>query len=339
MKKNVKSLMDEIQKSKFHVWVNPDGCLCRPGYTFVHGVMTDNVPAAVSRLFEKSKETIGNIDAYIVTFGDNATAQETAASVSAGIALRFMFPTQMVTEATDLYFGTEIEANDKNRNLVYEAALQITAQSLALQYSPATVYIGGGINIEGYATVNKELVVVFPEAMAAEAVLAADVLSKSSNNAPWQTIHNLCKYQSPLISDVVADAIPVLLKKPKDANRKHAVAATRQTERDTLAAIMDLVADLGPNSYIGAAFDGVFEVAEENIENDACFSMKARANALEAEAERRLAMAKEKSIEAQRQLQAAQEFKKKFEINRDEWATLRRMLYDAGYQIEDRLGY
>ena len=54
------------------------------------------------------------------------------------------------------------------------------------------------------------------------------------------------------------------------------VGATKQQERDTLAAIMQMVEELGPNSYLATAFAGCFEDAEENIENDFAFSMKER---------------------------------------------------------------
>ena len=52
--------------------------------------------------------------------------------------------------------------------------------------------------------------------------------------------------------------------------------ATKQQERDTLAAIMKMVEELGPQSYLATAFDGCFEIAEQNIENDFADSMKDR---------------------------------------------------------------
>lgn len=52
--------------------------------------------------------------------------------------------------------------------------------------------------------------------------------------------------------------------------------ATKQEERDTLAAIRKMVEDLGPQSYLATAFEGCFEDAESNIENDFGDSMKAR---------------------------------------------------------------
>lgn len=53
--------------------------------------------------------------------------------------------------------------------------------------------------------------------------------------------------------------------------------ATKDQEREVLEKIKAMVAELGPQSYLKTAFDGVFEDAEQNIEFDAAFSMKARA--------------------------------------------------------------
>lgn len=47
------------------------------------------------------------------------------------------------------------------------------------------------------------------------------------------------------------------------------VPATKEQERETLEKIKSMVADLGPQSYLAAAFQGVFEDAEQNIEDDA----------------------------------------------------------------------
>ena len=49
---------------------------------------------------------------------------------------------------------------------------------------------------------------------------------------------------------------------------------SKEQEFQTLEKIKKLVADLGEDSYIGFAFEGCFEVAEENIKNDfACNAM------------------------------------------------------------------
>lgn len=57
---------------------------------------------------------------------------------------------------------------------------------------------------------------------------------------------------------------------------REGVGATKQQERDTLAAIMQMVEELGPESYLKTAFAGCFEDAENNIEDDAAYSMKER---------------------------------------------------------------
>lgn len=49
---------------------------------------------------------------------------------------------------------------------------------------------------------------------------------------------------------------------------------TKAQEREALEKIKNMVAELGKNSYVGTAFEGCFELAEENIEYDAAFSMK-----------------------------------------------------------------
>lgn len=54
------------------------------------------------------------------------------------------------------------------------------------------------------------------------------------------------------------------------------VPASKQQEREALATIRQIVADLGPDSYLATAFTGCFDDAEENIENDFAFSMNAR---------------------------------------------------------------
>lgn len=61
--------------------------------------------------------------------------------------------------------------------------------------------------------------------------------------------------------------------------------STKEQERKALAQIKKIVDSLGKDSYIGTAFEGCFEIAEENIENDFACSMKQRAEKAAAEAE------------------------------------------------------
>lgn len=52
--------------------------------------------------------------------------------------------------------------------------------------------------------------------------------------------------------------------------------ATKQQERDALAEIQKIVETLGPDSYLAIAFEGCFDDARENIENDFALSMNGR---------------------------------------------------------------
>lgn len=55
------------------------------------------------------------------------------------------------------------------------------------------------------------------------------------------------------------------------------MAATKEQERKALEKIRKIIEELGgADSYIGMAFEGCFEIAEENIENDFGCSMKQR---------------------------------------------------------------
>ena len=59
------------------------------------------------------------------------------------------------------------------------------------------------------------------------------------------------------------------------------VPATKAQEREALEKIKALVAELGPQSYLKTAFEGVYEVAEMNIDEDAAYSFPGRVNILE----------------------------------------------------------
>lgn len=64
------------------------------------------------------------------------------------------------------------------------------------------------------------------------------------------------------------------------------MTATKEMERKALEKIRKIVVDLGECSYIGMAFEGCFEIAEENIENDFGCSMQQRAEAAEERAKK-----------------------------------------------------
>jgi len=56
---------------------------------------------------------------------------------------------------------------------------------------------------------------------------------------------------------------------------------TKEQERKVLAQVRKLVDGLGEDSYVGTAFEGCWEIAEQNIENDWACSMKDRAESAE----------------------------------------------------------
>lgn len=59
------------------------------------------------------------------------------------------------------------------------------------------------------------------------------------------------------------------------------VPATKDQEREALATIRKIVEELGPQSYIGTAFEGCFQDAEDNIEYEYGCSMKQKLESAE----------------------------------------------------------
>ena len=86
------------------------------------------------------------------------------------------------------------------------------------------------------------------------------------------------------------------------------MVATKEQEREALKKIRKIVDALGDGSYLATAFEGCFEDAEENIENDFGCSWKQRAESLEA----KLSGAEEQIDELNRQVN-------KFREDRDCW--------------------
>lgn len=80
--------------------------------------------------------------------------------------------------------------------------------------------------------------------------------------------------------------------------------STKEQERKALEKIEKIIAELGEGSYIGTAFEGCFEIAKENIENDFACSMKDR---WESEIKKNEAMAQKinEQADAIKRLQAA----------------------------------
>lgn len=63
------------------------------------------------------------------------------------------------------------------------------------------------------------------------------------------------------------------------------MVATKEQERKALEQIRKIVVGLGEGSYVGTAFEGCFEIAEDNIGNDFACSMKQRVESARKEAE------------------------------------------------------
>lgn len=53
--------------------------------------------------------------------------------------------------------------------------------------------------------------------------------------------------------------------------------ATKEQERQAIEKIRKIVKELGENSYVGFAMEGVLELAEDNIREDTAYSMKKNA--------------------------------------------------------------
>lgn len=88
------------------------------------------------------------------------------------------------------------------------------------------------------------------------------------------------------------------------------VPATKDQEREALAKIKAIVESLGPDSYVGTAFEGCFEIAEDNIGNDFACSMKQRVEAVVIENTRPKEKVKElegKLAESEKDYEAAHE--------------------------------
>ena len=77
--------------------------------------------------------------------------------------------------------------------------------------------------------------------------------------------------------------------------------ATKQQERDTLEKIRKMVEQLGPDSYLATTFEGCFDLAAENIDNDWACSMADRAR----NAEKRVTELEGKLSEAVKDYEAA----------------------------------
>lgn len=75
---------------------------------------------------------------------------------------------------------------------------------------------------------------------------------------------------------------------------------TKAEEYKALDQIKQIVSALGADSYIATAFEGCFEVAEGNIDNDFACSMKQRAESAERQAQQKIKEAEASKAEIKR---------------------------------------
>lgn len=110
---------------------------------------------------------------------------------------------------------------------------------------------------------------------------------------------------------------------------------SKAQELKTLEAIKKLVAGLGEDSYIGMAFEGCFEIAEENIKNDFACSMKQRAEAAEdrAEGAKKRADGAEAALESARDREA--KLLKEIEDYKRQVATAEARAYKTKLELEE----
>lgn len=83
--------------------------------------------------------------------------------------------------------------------------------------------------------------------------------------------------------------------------------ATKRNERDTLEVIRQMVADLGEDSYLATAFQGCFEIAEQNIENDFADSLQGRLELAEKKLRDEIAEKQQVRDEAQKTIKELEE--------------------------------
>ena len=105
---------------------------------------------------------------------------------------------------------------------------------------------------------------------------------------------------------------------------------TKEQERKVLAQIKKLVEGLGESSYIGTAFEGCFEIAEQNIENDWACSMKDNAET----AERKLKALELRYKQDTEQLRCAKEHLEKKLEEADQ--TIKRLEYHVECNRQDK---
>lgn len=119
------------------------------------------------------------------------------------------------------------------------------------------------------------------------------------------------------------------------------MSATKEQERKALEQIKKIVEGLGNNSYIGMAFEGCFEIAEENIANDSGCSMKQRAEKAQKDADYFQKAANYESDELEKAQTENERLRnelakaKKRELNRELYASIYSIIKNAKKKTDE----
>ncbi|MCU6701276.1 hypothetical protein [Muriventricola aceti] len=98
------------------------------------------------------------------------------------------------------------------------------------------------------------------------------------------------------------------------------VPASKDQELEALERIKAIVESLGPDSYVGTAFEGCFEIAEDNIGNDFACSMKQRVEAVVVENSRlkeKVKELEEKLAESKKNYEGVRSFSREVVAEKD----------------------
>lgn len=118
---------------------------------------------------------------------------------------------------------------------------------------------------------------------------------------------------------------------------------TKEQERKALAQISSIIEKLGPDSYIGIAFEGCIQDAVENIENDWACSWKQRADYLESKVGSLEVDNCDLSIELKKEKARADEAEKRYndlkarQLTFDDLDDFAAMLNDSLYECEKNM--
>lgn len=118
---------------------------------------------------------------------------------------------------------------------------------------------------------------------------------------------------------------------------------TNEQERNALEQIRSIIEELGPDSYIGIAFEGCIQDAVENIENDWACSWKQRAEAIDKELDDRAAYIIKIQQELEKQKARADEAEKRYnelkarQLKPDDLDDFEQMLNGSIYECEKNM--